>query len=57
MSFLASAETTTISNIEKQVVVESVLPGPGKQKRRSDKRINKRRKRKCKQFGRRSFAG
>ncbi len=56
-SFLASAETTTVSNFDNSVSIEAGYPGgPGKKGRRN-KRINKKRKKKCKQFGRRSFAG
>lgn len=55
-SFLASAETN-LTTTDKKVTVEMSMPGDRGKKSRRDKRVNKRRKRKCQQFGRRGFAG
>ncbi|XOV66185.1 MAG: hypothetical protein ACFHU9_11160 [Fluviicola sp.] len=56
--FSASATEMTITNSSQELTktVFNDYPGPGKGARKQ-KRINKKRKRKCKKWGRRSFAG
>ncbi|MCR9171195.1 MAG: hypothetical protein NXI10_01795 [bacterium] len=56
--FSASATEMTTQNTSKEVTqtIFSDYPGPGKGARKN-KRINKKRKRKCKKWGRKSFAG
>ena len=56
--FSASATEMTTASTSKEVTqtVLSEYPGPGKGARKN-KRINKKRKRKCKKWGRKSFAG
>lgn len=56
--FSASATEMTSTNASKEAtqIVLNEYPGPGKGARKN-KRINKKRKRKCSKWGRRSFAG
>lgn len=56
VSFISSAETTSVE-ATKNTVIEVAMPGDRGKKARKNKRINKKRKRKCQQFGRRGFAG
>ncbi|PWL31496.1 MAG: hypothetical protein DCO96_04660 [Fluviicola sp. XM-24bin1] len=58
LMFSASAAemTTTTASKEATQTISSVYPGPGKGARKN-KRINKKRKRKCQKWGRKSFAG
>ncbi len=58
MSFVYSAsasysDVVVANNVKTET---SVYPGPGKGKK-SNKRLNKKRKRKCSKWGRKSFAG
>lgn len=56
-SFFASAESTT-QNFEQSSSIEASIAGPGKKsKAKRARRTNRKRKRKCAKFGRRSFAG
>lgn len=57
-SFLASASTDIVksSDVDFTQTEISISSDRGK-KAKKNKRINKKRKRKCQQFGRRSFAG
>lgn len=58
LSFLATANTTEVVDLTKKSTVEAALyPGPGKKKARKNKRINKKRKRACGKWGRKSYAG
>ncbi len=57
-SFIASAETLTEVSFLNNQKVEAILSfDKRKKKARKQRRINKKRKKKCKQFGRRSYAG
>jgi hypothetical protein len=56
-SFISSAETSTSAFQEATKHEVSIGLDRGKKKSRHSKRINKKRKRKCSQFGKRSFAG
>jgi Skp family chaperone for outer membrane proteins len=58
LMFSASASEMTTTNASKEATqtVLSEYPGPGKGARKN-KRINKKRKRKCSKWGRKSFAG
>jgi hypothetical protein len=51
------ATEITVSAAETTQVEASIGADRGKRKARRNKRINKKRKRKCNNFGRRSFAG
>jgi hypothetical protein len=51
------ATEITVSANEKAQVEAFIGADRGKKKARRNKRINKKRKRKCQNFGRRSFAG
>jgi len=54
----ASAGETTADNYSTNSLTELIYPGKGRKKgSRREKRTNKKRKRKCHQFGRRGFAG
>ena len=53
LSFISSAETT-VNSLKPTTVIEMAMPGDREKK---NKRVNKKRKKKCKQFGRRIYAG
>ena len=56
--FTASATTTEMTDVKAGDSVEFAYPGgPGKGRKKTGKRMNKKRKRKCAQWGRKSFAG
>lgn len=55
-SFGAAANTNDVAS-KKDTTVEFSIGGDKGKKARKKKRINKKRKRKCSKFGRRSFAG
>lgn len=57
-SFVASANDVTTVDTEKKATVELSIHGDrGRKKSKKTRRINKKRKRKCAKFGRKSFAG
>jgi hypothetical protein len=56
-AFFANAESSSVTEFKSSNIEAVAGPGgPGKQSRKH-KRINKRRKKKCKQWGKRSYAG
>ena len=55
-SFGAAANTTGVAS-KKNTTIEFSIGGDKGKKARKHKRVNKKRKRKCTKFGRRSFAG
>ena len=60
LSFTSSASAETISSLESKKDANAITVvdyDRGKRKNRRNKRINKKRKRKCSQFGRRVYAG
>lgn len=59
LSYSASAnsETLTSDECKKGATVVSVIAYDGAKKNRKNKRLNKKRKRKCSQFGRKIYAG
>ncbi len=56
--FSASASHSDVLTQDKNAPqTTAIYPGPGKGTKRSNKRINKKRKRKCSKWGRKNFAG
>lgn len=56
----ANAESVTSVAFENKIGAKEILSvtsGPGKKNQRRNKRLNKKRKRKCQQFGRKVYAG
>ncbi len=56
VSFGAAPTTADVAS-KKETTTEFSIGGDKGKKARKNKRINKKRKRKCQKFGRRSFAG
>ncbi len=57
-SFISSAETMTELSPQNNQEIEAVISfDKRKKKARKQRRMNKKRKRKCKQFGSKSYAG
>ncbi len=60
LSFTSLAHTETLSSVEskKNANITTVVDyDRGKRKNRKNRRMNKKRKRKCNQWGRRAYAG
>lgn len=54
---VASASTSSVNDLKNDTQVTIDYAGPGKKKARKGKRINKRRKRACGKWAKRSYAG
>lgn len=57
LSFTSSASVAVSSETKQDVVTEYTIGNDRGKKSRKAKRTNKRRKRKCQQFGRKAYAG
>jgi hypothetical protein len=57
LSFTSSANVEVSDETKQDVVTEYSIGNDRGKKKRKAKRTNKRRKRKCQQFGRKSYAG
>lgn len=57
LSFTSSASVAVSSETKQDVVTEYSIGNDRGKKKRKANRTNKRRKRKCQQFGRKSYAG
>ena len=60
LSFTSLANSESISSVESKkdaTIIGLIDYDRGKKKNRRNKRINKKRKRKCGQFGRKAYAG